>query len=384
MPEIEHFAVAPDRNGRLVVVAIAGPGKDDPQFTPAVWLVQELPDGENQWPDTWRSLGTPGGVYQLDGITMASNASGGLEAAVLAQNTTVWHARQENADGDWSDWESLGNPVSGGSITPPALAESNDGRLELFTVSLLPRRAVWHRSQLQPGQNQWTGWSSIGFPGGQSQGELTAAAPAVALNLDGRLEVHLLVGGQIWHTWQKTADSHEWMPWSPLGRPEDRGAVGLPTVTADGDGRLHVFTASGPAIWMRDQPAPGLGPWRPWRDLSLRGLAGRLALALAAQAGGRLVLFALRDMPDGTQSLEKLEQEGAIDEQWLPGDPIETEVLGKPEFVPAVDELALGITGDERLRLFMSVRGSPAMYVLNQTSPAGGQWLESWFNFQAP
>src|SRR5258707_11773551 len=76
--------------------------------------------------------------------------------------------------------------------------------------------------QFPPGE--WTGWSSLGFPAGG--GQLTAVAPAVAQNQDGRLEVHLRVGEQIWHAWQKTAGSHDWVPWTSLGKPEGQGPVG--------------------------------------------------------------------------------------------------------------------------------------------------------------
>jgi hypothetical protein len=105
---------------------------------------------------------------------------------------------------------------------------------------------------------------------------------------------------------------------------------------------------------------------------------------VGAQAGGRLVLFALRSRPDGTQSLEKLEQEGGVSGQWLAGDPIETTLLGKPEIVPKADNPALASDGRERLRLFLSIPGTVTLYCLNQTSAGGGQWLESWINLQAP
>ena len=384
MPEIRHFAVAGNGNGQLVIAAIAGPGPDDQQFTPDVWLAQEVSDDiGNPWPAAWRSLGAPADGHQLDGIAMASNVSGGLEIAVTARNQTVWHNRQDDADADWSGWASLGNPVSGGStIAPPALTQNQDGRLELFTLSLIPRPAVWHRSQLRPGQDQWTGWSSLGVPAGGSQ--FTAAAPAVAQNQDGRLEVHLRVNGQIWHAWQKTAGSHDWVPWTSLGQPEGRGPVGLPTVALDVDGLLQVFTTSGPDIWMREQHAPGHGPWESWEALGAQGRTGEPALAVAAQGGGRLVVFALRNLPDGTQSLEKLEEEGGAEGQWLAGDPLGIGLLGKPDVVPKADNPALASGGRERLRLFLSVPGRIGFYIVNQASEAGGEWEDSFHNFRAP
>jgi len=57
MPEIRHFAVAGNGNGQLVIAAIAGPEPDDQQFTPDVWLAQEVSDDVgNPWPAAWRSL----------------------------------------------------------------------------------------------------------------------------------------------------------------------------------------------------------------------------------------------------------------------------------------------------------------------------------------
>jgi hypothetical protein len=95
-------------------------------------------------------------------------------------------------------------------------------------------------------------------------------------------------------------------------------------------------------------------------------------------------LFILRNMPDGTQTLDKLEQEGGIGGLWQAGDPTETKLLGQAESVPKADSPALTSDGRERLRLFLRIPGSVAMYNLNQASPGGEQWLESWINLQAP
>ena len=165
----------------------------------------------------------------------------------------------------------------------------------------------------------------------RGRGEITAAAPAVAQNQDGRLEVHLRVGEQIWHAWQKTAGSHDWVPWTPLGQPEGQGPVGLPTVALDVDG-----------------------------------------------------LFALRNLPDGTQSLEKLEEEGGAEGLWLAGDPLGIEFLGKPDYVPKVDNPTLASDDRERLRLFASIPGSGSIYYVIQASAGGEEWEDGFLNFAAP
>jgi hypothetical protein len=106
-------------------------------------------------------------------------------------------------------------------------------------------------------------------------------------------------------------------------------------------------------------------------------------VAVAAQEGGRLVLFALRNLPDGTQSLEKLEEEGGVGGLWLAGDPIGTEHLGKPD-APKAENPALASDGRERLRLFLSVPGTAAFYIISQVRGGGGEWGESFINFRAP
>ena len=79
------------------------------------------------------------------------------------------------------------------------------------------------------------------------------------------------------------------------------------------------------------------------------------ALAVAAQEGGRLVLFALRNLPDGTQSLEKLEEEGGVGGLWLAGDPLGTGLLGKPDYVPKADYPTLASGGPEGIQRALDV-----------------------------
>ena len=69
------------------------------------------------------------------------------------------------------------------------------------------------------------------------------------------MEVFLLISGKIWHSSQKPG-AQEWMPWRPLGGPDNGGPIGLPTAALDVDGRLQVLTASGSSVWMRGRTGP--------------------------------------------------------------------------------------------------------------------------------
>jgi hypothetical protein len=134
---------------------------------------------------------------------------------------------------------------------------------------------------------------------------------------------------------------------------------------------------------MRQQHAPGHGPWDAWEALGLNGRTGEPALAVAAQSGGRLVLFTLRNLPDGTQSLEKLEEEGGPGGLWLAGDPLGIEFLGAPGSAK-VDNPTLASDGHERLRLFASIPGSTGIYFVIQASAGGEEWEDGSVPFRAP
>ena len=156
-------------------------------------------------------------------------------------------------------------------------------------------------------------------------------------------------------------------------------------VAANKDGLLEIVAIAGPttddqqftgAVWLAQElPAlpDGQDQWTPaWRSLGTPG-------------GGQLAGITLaRNFEEGSQSLEKLEQEATDGEKWLPGDPIDTGLLGLAEVVPKADNPALATDTRGRLRLFLSVPGRIGIYALNQTNPAGGQWRQSINFFEAP
>jgi len=380
MPEISQLTVTSDPDGVLEILAIARP--DDPQAGQEIWLTRELPVPAGTypaWPIAWQSLGSVDPAGQLDAIAVAADADGSLVAVAQGETNQLWHTRQDGADGKWAKWESLGNPASHSSLSPPALIKNHDGRLELFTVSRIPRLQVWHCSQLHASQDQWSGWSSLGFPPGQN--EVMIAAPTTARNEDGRLEVYIVAGGQIWHSWQKSPGAAAWMPWESLGQPADL-EVGPPTAALDVDGCLQLLVACGPDVWVRGQHQAGQS-WDPWKLLTGPGGGGFADLAVAAQSGGRLVLFILRTMPDGTATLKKIEQQGGLDKSWASGDPVQDDLLDTPA-VPKAANPVLVMDNRKRLRLFLSVPGQASIYTLLQVNEDGEKWQEAWFNFGTP
>jgi len=392
MPEIMEFAVAANNSGLLELVAIAQarPGEEQhvgdssEVFSSGVWINQQLPQDAHArmdgWVDHWRSLGEPGSGNQRSGITLAHNPDGRLEAALLNTHT-VWHAWQKRPDGNWSSWESLGSPVQGATLSSPTLATGKDGRLELFTTAAhLPDIAVWHRRQTEPGQGPWEKWHSLGYPETASG---STHAPTLARNKDGRLELFIAPGGEIWHTWQIAANSNDWSRWESLGTPGAHADVGWPVAARGQDGRLQVLVACGAEITFLRQSEPGRGPWKPQTPPQVPHLpSGMPELTVAAQADGRLVMFAFRRGLLAAQGAELLEmRRQTVHGDWeLPGDVPE---IVHPHFL-TIDDPSLVADGDGRLWLFFRIPGDTLILYLNQTHPNASEWGESMWNFGPP
>lgn len=135
---------------------------------------------------------------------------------------------------------------------------NEDGRLELFTLA---DGAVWHRWQLEAARGPWHDWHSLGHPPGITGS--TTIAPTVARNIDGRLELFVALGGEVWHIWQRRVTTG-WSQWSPLENPG--AAADLLAVARDLEGRLVlVATTDDGGLWHRSQQAAGQGPGSPGR-----------------------------------------------------------------------------------------------------------------------
>ncbi|RWQ48999.1 hypothetical protein [Mesorhizobium sp.] len=223
-------------------------------------------------------------------MSIAVNASGGLEVFARGRDNALWH-KWQTPDG-WSDWTSLGGDLRGG----PAVARHAGGGLEVFSVA--SDGAVWHIWQTA---NGWSGWASLG-------GHLVGS-PSVGMNYDKRLEVFARSpDGQLWHIWQK-ASFTEWTGWAPMGVQ----CTGNPAVGGlDGrnltNGALCVFVV-GPDRTLQfahQQGAASSERWSAFKniagpittDVSIgRSIDGRQELFYADHTGAMRHVFQLSDDP---------------------------------------------------------------------------------------
>jgi hypothetical protein len=229
---------------------------------------------------------------------MAASADGRLEAFVIGQRAgaqgftgfDVWHIYQIAPAGGWSQWVSHGAASPTGNWTPPRVAASTDGRLELFTSIGEDLQHIWQTAV----SNGWTpAWTSHGMPPG------TTSVGSIAMtNLpDGRLILFATAntpdgtGGQ-WYI-EQTAPSNGWSPWSaPLHGPPNGSWFNFPVAAPSADGRIELFGNSNFELWhIWQQPGGG------WSDWTSHGTPpGGVVLvdsapALAPSADGRLELF---------------------------------------------------------------------------------------------
>jgi hypothetical protein len=153
-----------------------------------------------------------------------------------------------------ADWTSLGGESRLGS--DPSIAQNLDGRLELFLVG--SDRRLYHRQQTAPNSGTWSEtWTSLG-----GQWSLRRR-PAVARNLDGRLEIFIVgLDKQLHHRSQTAPNSSQWSDiWTILGGQQWPPSSD-PGIGRNADGRLEVFlVGSDKQLYHRRQTAPNSSTW---------------------------------------------------------------------------------------------------------------------------
>jgi hypothetical protein len=335
-------------------------------------------DGQKRPSDEGRG-GEAETMSNVRGIAIARNQAGRLELVATSLDDeespgSVWHAWQTAPGGNWAGWASLGEPPGGASWERPAVARNVDGRLEAVVMGR--DRAVWHAWQTAPG-GIWAGWRSLGWPGRQPTPQVPLA---LMQNQDGRLEVFTLAGDSaVWHAWQ-TVPGEEWTGWHTLGKPSQQVRLqSTPALARNQDGRLELFAkGTDKAVWHCWQQEPGSGHWLAWSSLrSPRDHGFEGEPAVARNHDGRLELFVTET--DGPQWHRWQQQAG-------PGPWTEwCEFNGVPH-IRENPELAVGAHADGRLLLCAKAvakeRDTDVLWRTQQLTPNAG-W-EGWSSFADP
>jgi len=202
----------------------------------------------------------------LADLVMAYNADGRPEVFVVFSDGQVFH-RWQWRDGSWSYWASLGGSVVAHGGPTLAVANEADGSLDVF--------ALWSdgsvRAYVQNGPDGgWSaGWRYVGTPDEyvpENPAKSIEYGVSVARNLDGRLEVY--VNGATFKT--QTAS---WFRWAE---------------------RL-----------VQSVPGGGFGSeWAYIGPIGADGPSGYLPPYSGRDTAGRLLLFTLNEINDGTHQME--------------------------------------------------------------------------------
>ena len=253
-----------------------------------IW--QDTPSGP--WPRWWVHDGPPNGVHSAPAAGL--NQDGRIEVFVIESDSHyLWSQPQTGPSNGWAQqWSGFGAPSGIALVGSPGVGRNADGRQAVFAVGKdsLGSLSLWMKEQFER-NGRWTDWQSLG---GWDAG--WSSSPVVASNADGRMEVFMVGGGQLWHIWQTAPNTDMWSAWESFGSPQEGGARrigGTPAVGSNfavqPSGRLEVFvvTDSG-GWWHRWQIAPN-GGWSDWDNTFLLGrLAEHGDLAVASNADGRL------------------------------------------------------------------------------------------------
>jgi len=234
----------------------------------------------------WSQWSTLGGTF-FRGIAVANDADGSLEVFAVDRATQeLKHIRQTAPNSpEWSEWANLG----GNCRAPVGVGRNQDGRLEVFTVRA-DTNSVAHIWQNRPG-GTWSDWADLGG----------AVQPGLVIgrNKEGRLEVFGVgaISNNVVHCWQKVDRfpymyaSTNWSGWGELG-----GFI-VPQVAVgnNADGRLAVFAVNrtnGMVNSICQIFSGGNIFWSAWCQIE-----GDVEpeLTLAQNTDGRLIVFALND-----------------------------------------------------------------------------------------
>jgi hypothetical protein len=253
---------------------------------------QSSPNGT--WYDFWTDLGNPndalGNVDQVGVPIVTTNGDGRIQIFIKNGGgglSSRWQTSPNGVFGPWTDFGADG-------IQDPVAATVNNGRIEVFASSIrnngnADRILRW----FQPTPNGKLVWDGS-FPAG-TDGDRPASPPSVAVNADGRLEVHYRARG--------TADVKVIVQDRPDGgwRTQivdigGQGGIGEPAVTTSvverhiADARIFVVTRNGGGGVSVNRQAGPNQPYGQWQDLG--GLIVDYPVA-AQDTGERVNVFGL-------------------------------------------------------------------------------------------
>jgi hypothetical protein len=95
-------------------------------------------------------------------IRVATNQSGTLEVFALGSDNQVYSDTQQSPGGTWGGWGPISQPGPGVTVDTIAVAQNQNGRLEVFGFDWSdgPNDKIYSDTQQTPG-GSWLGWGFL-------------------------------------------------------------------------------------------------------------------------------------------------------------------------------------------------------------------------------
>jgi hypothetical protein len=343
--EVGRPVVQRNRDGRLEVFA-GGRGR-------LFHIWQVAPNGG--WLDRWLSEGTPSPHVGALAHVVGTNADGRQELFAVGEDGALWQKWQTAPNGGWSEWLGRGRPAGDVRLSTDqfTVGRNADGRQELFGVG--SDGEIWQTWQTAP-NGGWSHWQKLGKP---PVGVRRTDRLSVGFNEDGRQELFAMgADDSLWHVWQ-VGPNVGWSHWESLGKPRDKfdspeppkdRDLSQPTVRANADGHLEVFSPGNGAFCNRWQEVWREGPNRVvWRR------EGWNAKPAPSPGVGIAWLETARNFERQLEVIA-MADDGAVWHSWqIPVAPFwsKWESLGKPPAgLQGKERLSVGTNQDGRLEVF--------------------------------
>jgi PASTA domain len=290
----------------------------------------------------WQAFGGP--APTINDLAALSNFDGRLELFGIDSSTGQVAHRWQNGNGSWSDWIAFDQETMHGMASPTRFVSLAAARGEVYAVDGATG-TVYRRVQTAIGSPEQTVWSLWHTFGGspRSLGDAAWNIPpqmnSIVAGIDstGRVELFATtVAGEV--VTRRQLPSYSWDPWIYLtDRHWERNSANQFTslaVARNVDGRLDLYGLNGGQVQLRQETAPG-GPWGDWVSFGASP-AGLVDLHAEANADGRITLFGV----DGTGNVY-LRTQGSPNGNWWPWSMFGT-VGSNAAVVPDVRETTWG------------------------------------------
>jgi Zn-dependent metalloprotease len=265
---------------------------------------------------SWQAFGGP--APAIKDLAVLSNFDGRLELfGINASNGHVAH-RWQVGNGSWSDWVTFDQQTVPGTPPPTRLISVAAARGEVYAVDGATGM-VYRRVQTgigAPPQTVWSLWHAFGSTPQLVNSNIPPSINSLVAgtNSAGRIEIFATtVAGEVLHRQQQPG--YNWGPWTYLTdrhwETNHANQITSIALARNVDGRLDLYGLNGGQVQLRWETTPG-GPWTDWTTFG-PAPAGLVDLDAAANADGRITLFGV----DGTGQIHRRTQ-GSPNGNWSP------------------------------------------------------------------